>query len=152
MDGKVADMKAAQEFLSRARRLQHEIVNKKHKIVALRDMATSTTATLSDMPCSDSPNLQRMEMMLCKATDLEREIVADQAAAEAAKEEIMAAVFDMEDYREQQVLCHRYVECQTWTAIADACGCHIRTAHRYHDSGVEHMAEKLSRRCHPDNT
>lgn len=152
MEANTVGIEAAREYLNRARRLQSVIENKQHKIVALRDMATSTTAAISDMPRSDSPNLQRMETMLCKAADLEREIVADQAATEAAKEEIMAAVFDMEDYREQQVLYHRYVECLAWAAVAEACGCHVRTAHRFHDRGVEHMAEKLSHTGHPKNT
>lgn len=152
MEANTVGKEAAREYLDRPRRLQHGIENKKHKIVALRDLATRTTAAISDMPRSDSPNLQRMETMLCKAADLEREIVADQVAIDTAKEEIMAAVFDIEDYREQQVLYHRYVECQAWSAVAEACGCHIRTAHRFHDRGVEHMAEKLSHTGHPKNT
>ena len=152
MEANTVGIEAAREYLNRPRRLQRVVENKKHKIAALRDLANSTTAAISDMPRSDSPNLQRMETMLCKAADLEREIDADQTAIEAAKEEIMAAVFDMEDYREQQVLYHRYVECLAWSAVAEACGCHVRTAHRFHDRGVEHMAEKLSHTGHPKNT
>ena len=149
-------MEAAREFLGQVCVLRDSIENKKLRIEALRDMAMSTTAKVSDMPRSDSPNLQRMEAMLCKAADLEREIVADQAAMESAREEVTAAVCDLPDYREQQVLFHRYVECLTWAAVSVECGCHVRTAHRYHDSGVEHMAEilwkKLSPQNHPNNT
>ena len=79
MDAKIVAMKTAQEFLSRALTLQREIENKKRRIQTLRDMATSTTGTMSDMPRSDSPNLQRMETVLCKAADLEFEVDVDKA-------------------------------------------------------------------------
>ena len=108
------DMNAAvrntEEFLGRVRKLRNGIENKMLRIETLRDMATSTTAAVSDMPRSDSPNLQRMETVLCKVADLESEIAQDRAAMETAKAEITAALSELEDYREQQALYGRYVE------------------------------------------
>ena len=138
------DMNAAvrntEEFLGRVRKLRNGIENKMLRIETLRDMATSTTAAVSDMPRSDSPNLQRMETVLCKVADLEREIAQDRAAMETAKAEITAALSELEDYREQQALYGRYVECNAWAAIAKDCGFHIRTVQRQHDAGIEHLA------------
>ena len=138
------DMNAAvrntEEFLGRVRKLRNGIENKMLRIETLRDMATSTTAAVSDMPRSDSPNLQRMETVLCKVADLESEIAQDRAAMETAKAEIMAALSELEDYREQQALYGRYVECNAWAAIAKDCGFHIRTVQRQHDAGIEHLA------------
>lgn len=138
------DMNAAvrntEEFLGRVRKLRNGIENKMLRIETLRDMATSTTAAVSDMPRSDSPNLQRMETVLCKVADLESEITQDRAAMETAKAEITAALSELEDYREQQALYGRYVECDAWAAIAKDCGFHIRTVQRQHDAGIEHLA------------
>ena len=138
------DMNAAvrntEEFLGRVRKLRNGIENKMLRIETLRDMATSTTAAVSDMPRSDSPNLQRMETVLCKVADLESEIAQDRAAMETAKAEITAALSELEDYREQQALYGRYVECNAWVAIAKDCGFHIRTVQRQHDAGIEHLA------------
>lgn len=138
------DMNAAvrntEEFLGRVRKLRNGIENKMLRIETLRDMATSTTAAVSDMPRSDSPNLQRMETVLCKVADLESEIAQDRAAMETAKAEITAALSVLEDYREQQALYGRYVECNAWAAIAKDCGFHIRTVQRQHDAGIEHLA------------
>ncbi len=138
------DMNAAvrntEEFLGRVRKLRNGIENKMLRIETLRDMATSTTAAVSDMPRSDSPNLQRMETVLCKVADLESEIAQDRAAMETAKAEITAALSELEDYREQQALYGRYVECNAWAAIAKNCGFHIRTVQRQHDAGIEHLA------------
>ena len=138
------DMNAAvrntEEFLGRVRKLRNGIENKMLRIETLRDMATSTTAAVSDMPRSDSPNLQRMETVLCKVADLESEIAHDRAAMETAKAEITAALSELEDYREQQALYGRYVECNAWAAIAKDCGFHIRTVQRQHDAGIEHLA------------
>lgn len=144
------DMNAAvrntEEFLGRVRKLRNGIENKMLRIETLRDMATSTTAAVSDMPRSDSPNLQRMETVLCKVADLEREIAQDRAAMETAKAEITAALSELEDYREQQALYGRYVECNAWAAIAKDCGFHIRTVQRQHDAGIEHLAVLLEGR------
>lgn len=138
------DMNAAvrntEEFLGRVRKLRNGIENKMLRIETLRDMATSTTAAVSDMPRSDSTNLQRMETVLCKVADLESEIAQDRAAMETAKAEITAALSELEDYREQQALYGRYVECNAWAAIAKDCGFHIRTVQRQHDAGIEHLA------------
>ena len=138
------DMNAAvrntEEFLGRVRKLRNGIENKMLRIETLRDTATSTTAAVSDMPRSDSPNLQRMETVLCKVADLESEIAQDRAAMETAKVEITAALSELEDYREQQALYGRYVECNAWAAIAKDCGFHIRTVQRQHDVGIEHLA------------
>ena len=138
------DMNAAvrntEEFLGRVRKLRNGIENKMLRIETLRDMATSTTAAVSDMPRSDSPNLQRIETVLCKVADLESEIAQDRAAMETAKAEITAALSELEDYREQQALYGRYVECNAWAAIAKDCGFHIRTVQRQHDAGIEHLA------------
>lgn len=139
-------VKDTMEFLGRVRKLRNGIENKMLRVETLRDMATGTTAAVSDMPRSDSPNLQRMEAVLCKVADLESEIARDQVAMETARAEITAALSELEDYREQQVLYGRFVECNGWAAIAQDCGLHIRTVQRRLDAGVEHLATLMEGR------
>ncbi len=143
MEANTVGIEAAREFLERVRVLRRGIKRKQGKIRFLREMATSTTATVSDMPRSDSPNLQRMETVLCKAADLERELAEDKATLAAVKEEITEAICDLDEYKEQQALFGRYVECREWEDIAKACGYHKRTVQRHHDAGVEHLAMKM---------
>ena len=143
MEANTVGVETAREFLERVRVLRRGIKRKQGKIRFLREMATSTTATMSDMPRSDSPNLQRMETVLCKAADLERELAEDKATLAAVKEEITEAICDLDDYKEQQALFGRYVECKEWEDIAKACGYHKRTVQRHHDAGVEHLAMKM---------
>lgn len=143
MEANTVGIEAAREFLERVRVLRRGIKRKQGKIRFLREMATSTTATISDMPRSDSPNLQRMETVLCKAADLERELAEDKATLAAVKEEITEAICDLDEYKEQQALFGRYVECREWEDIAKACGYHKRTVQRHHDAGVEHLAMKM---------
>lgn len=143
MEANTVGVETAREFLERVRVLRRGIKRKQGKIRFLREMATSTTATMSDMPRSDSPNLQRMEAVLCKAADLERELAEDKATLAAVKEEITEAICDLDDYKEQQALFGRYVECKEWEDIVKACGYHKRTVQRHHDAGVEHLAMKM---------
>ena len=51
----------------------------------LLEMAASATMRISDMPRADSPNLQRMESLVCKGADLEQEVLAEVVALEAAR-------------------------------------------------------------------
>ena len=69
-----------------------------------------------------------------------------EAAMETARAEITAALSELEDYREQQALYGRFVECNGWAAIAKECGFHIRTVQRRLDAGIEHLAALMEGR------
>lgn len=140
MEANTVAMEAAREFLGRAQALRREIENKERRIQTLRDMAESTTGKMSDMPRSDSPNLQRMETVLCKAADLEMEVAEDQARLDGIKEEITAALGELTDYREQEILYYRYVGCMSWSGIMAECGFSRRTILRRNQEGIEHLA------------
>ena len=152
MEANTVAMEAAREFLGRARELRREIDNKQRRIQTLRDMATSTTGTMSDMPRSDSPNLQRMETVLLKAADLEMEVAGDMARLDEIKQEITAAISELTEYREQEVLYYRYVECMPWAAIATECGYHRRTIMKRHEDGIAHVAVALEKTGHIKGT
>ena len=146
METKAVDTRAARDFLGRVRELRGLIESKTRKMETLRDMAESTTGHMSDMPRSASPDLQRMETAMCKVADLELEIAEDRVAMEQAKEAITAALCDLDDYREQQVLFYRYVECLSWAHVFTESGYGKSTVYRYHDAGLTHMAQTLMSR------
>ena len=75
----------ARAYLSRVYRMEREVNWKREQIAALGEMATSATARLGGMPRSDSPDLQRMETLVCRIADLKRELKADESALEAAR-------------------------------------------------------------------
>ena len=56
----------ARSYLSRTQRVDRRIEAKRAQVAVLRDLSTSGTAQLSDMPRSDSPSLRRMETLVCK--------------------------------------------------------------------------------------
>ena len=145
MEANTVAMQAAREFLEQVRRLRNEIEDKERRIEMLRDMATSTTGRMSDMPRSDSPDLQKMESVLCKVTDLEREVAGKRIALAAAKERVTTALCELEDYKEQRVLFARYIECRAWSSIAEETGYGRSSMYRYHDAGVAHIAKALDR-------
>lgn len=151
MEANTVAMEAAREFLGRARELRREIENKQRRIQTLRDMATSATGTMSDMPRSDSPNLQRMETVLLKAADLEMEVAGDMARLDEIKQEITAAVCEMPDYREQQALYFRYVDCLPWAEISTQTGFHRRTLMKWHESGMVHFGAMMHEKTFTSN-
>jgi len=67
----------AKEYLSQVLYIDQRINCKLEQVMRLRENAIKATATLSDMPHSDSPNLKSMENTICKIVDLEREINRD---------------------------------------------------------------------------
>ena len=146
-----AAVRNTEEFLGRVRKLRNGIENKMLRIETLRDMATSTTAAVSDMPRSDSPNLQRMETVLLKAADLEMEVAGDMARLDEIKQEITAAVCEIPDYREQQALYFRYVDCLPWAEISTQTGFHRRTLMKWHESGMVHFGAMMHEKTFTSN-
>ena len=62
--------------------MQKQLELKQNQVDALRDIATNTSAQISDMPRSSSPNLQRLETLICKIADLDAEIARERIELE----------------------------------------------------------------------
>ena len=67
----------AKEYLSQAFHIDQRINSKLEQVMKLRETSTKATATLSDMPRGDTPNVHRLEDTICKIIDLENEINHD---------------------------------------------------------------------------
>lgn len=129
----------ARGYLGRVAEIRRGIERKKRRIEMLREMATGTTMRLSDMPRSSSPNPQRMEGVLCKIADLEREIAEDMAILASVRDEITATLCELEDYREQRVLYDRYVRGLSWREVIAESEYSDRQLYRLHGSGIAHI-------------
>lgn len=85
----------------------------------LRESATKATATLSDMPRPDSPNVQSMEETIVKIVDLEREINRDIDALVDLKAEARKVISKLDNPEQQLILEMRYLCYKSWAEIAE---------------------------------
>ena len=104
----------AKEYLSQVLYIDQRINCKLEQVMRLRENAIKATATLSDMPHSDSPNLKSMENTICKIVDLEREINRDIDQLVDLKAEAREALAQMPNPDESLILELRYFSRKTW--------------------------------------
>ena len=135
----------ARDYLNRVHRMERKLRWKREQITALREMATSATMRISDMPRGDSPNLQRMESLVCKITDLEREALAEAAALEAARIDTALMICNLQNEQHQQLLTERYLRSRGWKEIADAMGYSLSHMFRLHEDALCHMEALLAK-------
>ena len=109
----------AKEYLSQAMYIDQRIDSKLEQIMKLRESATKATATLSDMPRPDSPNVQSMEETIVKIIDLEREINRDIDALVDLKAEARKVISKLDNPEQQLILEMRYLCYKSWAEIAE---------------------------------
>ena len=109
----------AKEYLSQAMYIDQRIDSKLEQIMKLRESATKATATLSDMPRPDSPNVQSMEETIVKIVDLEREINRDIDALVDLKAEARKMISKLDNPEQQLILEMRYLCYKSWAEIAE---------------------------------
>ena len=129
----------AKEYLSQVFYIDQRINCKLDQVMRLRENATKATATLSDMPHSDSPNLKSMENTICKIVDLEREINRDIDQLVDLKAEAREALAQMPNPDESLILELRYFSRKTWEKIAEETGYSVRHVTRLHGRGLQHF-------------
>ncbi|MFS2315897.1 hypothetical protein QUC22_06105 [Dehalococcoides mccartyi] len=129
----------AKEYLSQAYRIDQRINSKLEQVKSLRELATKATATLSDMPRSQSPNFHRMEDFIAKALDLESEINADLKTLIDLKREVVTIIKCVERTELQPILEMRYLCFETWEEIAVALHYDLRYIHRLHGRALEEV-------------
>jgi len=109
----------AKEYLSQAMYIDQRIDSKLEQIMKLRESATKATATLSDMPRPDSPNVQSMEETIVKIVDLEREINRDIDVLVDLKAEARKVISKLDNPEQQLILEMRYLCYKSWAEIAE---------------------------------
>lgn len=110
----------AKEFLGRVNQITRSLKWKKSQVESLEALATGCSAQISDMPRNPSPNLQRIETLVCKIADLKDSIKADEAALDDAKIELALMICRIPNENQQSVLTERYMHGKTWSQVMDS--------------------------------
>lgn len=137
----ISDM-TAKEYLSQAYRIDTRINAKLEQVSSLRILATKACGTLTDMPRSDSPNLQSMESIVVKLVDMEREINADIDTLIDFKREVAAQITSLGNTKYQTVLELRYLCFLPWSEIIATMGYDARWVYRLHSMALAQFAQE----------
>lgn len=144
MNNKPIQETQARAFLNRLRVIVRRLSAKREQVQALREMAAHANAQLSGMPRSASPNLQRLETLVCKIADLEAEIQQEALDMEAVRLEIALAVCRLHDPISQRVLTMRYIDNRKWSEIVDALGYSRSRVFQIHEDALCAMEKLLA--------
>ena len=126
----------AKEYLSQVMYIDRRIDSKLEQVMSLREAATKATATLSDMPRPDSPNIRSMEDTIVKIIDLENEINADIDQLVDLKRDIVTIIKAVENPEYQTLLELRYLCFKTWEQIAVEMNYSIQHIYRLRDKAL----------------
>lgn len=110
-----------EQFLNQPFRIQEEIDKIDRNIEALRDLATSDTATLSDTPRVPSPSNSRMADIVVEIADLELEKKTLEECLLKARRDIITAARQLSN-NENAVIVERYVHLMSWKDISEKLG------------------------------
>jgi len=127
----------AKEYLSQVMYIDQRIDTKLEQVMSLREAATKATATLSDMPRPDSPNVRSMEDTIVKIVDLENEINRDIDRLVDLKAEARRLIGQVKEPDQQLVLELRYLCYKPWSEIMVELGCSEPTVYRLHGEALK---------------
>ena len=130
----------AKEYLSQVMYIDQRINSKLEQVMTLREAATKATATLTDMPRSDSPNLRSMEDTIVKIIDLENEINRDIDQLVDLKAEARRLINHVKEPEQQLVLELRYLCYKSWNENMVELGCSEPTVYRLHGEALKKIA------------
>lgn len=131
----------AKEYLRQAWNIDQRIKDKLEQIKRLKEMATSVTSVISDMPRSASPNPHKMEDAVLSIAAMESEIDADIESLVNLKIEITRTIWRVEDANCRTLLEMRYISFRKWEDIAEAMGINVRWLHRLHAKALRLVGE-----------
>jgi DNA-directed RNA polymerase specialized sigma subunit len=107
----------AKEYLQQYRNADREINAKLDQIRRLRELATKTTSVFNpDKVQTSSEN--KIEGIVQKIVDMEREIDADIDQLNEVKKQVQGTIQDLPDHRQRDILYMRYLNGKRWEEIA----------------------------------
>ena len=136
----------AKEFFSLSIPLNKRINSKLDHLLALRDLVSKATATISDMPSRESRDVHQLEDVICRIVDLERDVNADIDHLLDLKEEYMSIISEIEKPMLQVVLEQRYLCCHSWSHISTELDYELRSLYRLHSEAIKAADELMQKR------
>ena len=130
-------MKNVKEYLSQAFHIDKQLKSKLEQLSVLRELATTTTQPLSDMPGSPNRNIDRMEKAIIKIMDMEKEISEEVDALLDLKNHIAQCIKKVEDIDCQLILEFRYLCFMSWEDIAAEMNFTVRNVHILHGKALK---------------
>ena len=130
-------MRNVKEYLSQAFHIDKQLKSKLEQLSVLRELATTTTQPLSDMPGSPNRNIDRMEKAIIKIMDMEQEISEEVNALLDLKNEIAQCIKKVEDIDCQLILEFRYLCFMSWEEIAAEMNFTVRNIHILHGKALK---------------
>ena len=127
----------AKEYLNGGLHLYDVIYAKLEQIETLRNLATKTSAMLSDMPGNPNHDTSKLENMVIKIVSLEEEIYGDMTELIEKERMLMKTIETVKDPQERTVLILRYLNFLTWDEIAARLGCSVRNVHILHGRALD---------------
>lgn len=125
------------EYLSQAFYIDKQIKAKLEQLGMLRELATTTSHPLSDMPGSPNRNIDRMEKAIIKIVDMEKEISQEVDALLDLKIQIAQCIKNVEDIDCQLILEFRYLCFMSWEEIAAEMNFTVRNIHILHGKALK---------------
>lgn len=133
-------------YLGQARFLDMRIKSKIQQIDSLRELATSCTAVLSDMPRNPNHGASKVENCVMKIIEVQEGLQDDINALVELKKEIMAIIHAVEDVELQTLLEKRYLCFLSWERIAVEMHYSIQHIYRMHETALDVVTEILDGR------
>ena len=135
----------AKEYLRQALDIDRRIAEKREQAAHLKAMATNVTSTISDMPGSASRNNHRLEDIMSRLADMEKEIDESLGRLINLKLEITQTIWRLEDTNCRTLLEMRYIQFKSWEEIAVAMNVSIRCVHMRHAKALELLEQSEKR-------
>jgi len=133
----------AQEYMGRVRDAERKVEQLEYQKANLRMMLTDTSVHLSDMPRSDSPDLQRHQTIQAKIDTLEQEIAAARQERKKTREETGMMLCRLSRPVTQRIMILYYFHPnRSWKEVANELGYSKAQVLRYRDEGFAEL-EKL---------
>lgn len=129
----------AKEYLSQAFHIDQRINSKLEQVMKLRETSVKATATLTDMPRSDSPHVHRLEDTICKIVDLENEINRDIDRLVDLKRETREVISQLSDPDQQLILELRYLCYKSWSRIMEELDYSETSIYRLHGLALKKL-------------
>ena len=129
----------AKDYLSQVRFIDSLVDSKLEQLARLKETATKATMTISDMPRSDSPDLQSMESTIVKMIEMEREINADIDRLVDLKREAQGIIDQLPDMDQRLILELRYFGFKRWPEITEELGYSEATIYRLHGVALKNI-------------
>lgn len=130
----------AKEYLSQAQKIDQKINSMLEQSVKLRNMATKTTAILSDMPGNATKKTTKLSDVVVKLMEQEAAIDQEIDRLVNLRAEIYGVIQCVDGMEERLVLEMRYMGYHSMAEIARHLEIGERQAYRIHERGLQRVA------------